>query len=273
MNLRVFGLAVSVAASTWAGTLTCTYNDVNLGCSLFPVNGGTVTQGTFASPIGSAYQLGLSDVGNDEALIYNHPNAGTLGEVSGTFSAYVPGALTNGSFDDLAPYMELEVYPSSDAPSTYALIIVANSGFDTFTNDAWYTDGIAPDSTVHIQLEGDWASDPALSGITNPDWLSCCGDLPTLSELDSTALPGGGTWADLLIHGAIVGVGDYGGSGGPYTAYVNGFDLTDTPEPSTALTSLLSISLSIPLIFVARRTKRNRASALPAGDDPRRSQT
>jgi hypothetical protein len=247
MKLRIFVLTMALCASAWAGTQTCTFNGVDLGCSLYPVNNGTVTSGNFASPIGLAYELGLSDVGNDEALIYNHPNQGTLGEFAGSFSAYVPGSETNGSFADLAPYMELEVYPAGDTPSTYALIIVANSGFDDFTNDAWYTDGIEPDSTVHIQLEGAWADDPSLSGITNPDWLTCCSDLPTLSELDSTAIPGGGTWGDLLLHGAVVGVGTYGGSGGPYTAYVSGFDIT-TPEPSTAFLFVLGI----PLFYTGR---------------------
>lgn len=92
-------------------------------------------------------------------------------------------------------------------------------------------------------------------GITNPAWLTCCSDLPTLSQLDSTAIDptlGGGTWGDLMIHGVVLGVGNYGGSGGPYTAYVNGFDVTVTPEPGTALL----LALALPLLFAGRKYLR-----------------
>jgi len=105
---------------------------------------------------------------------------------------------------------------------------------------------------VHIELEGDWASTPADSGITNSDWLTCCSDLPTLSQLDATPIPGGGTWGDLMIHGVVIDVGNAGGSGGPYTAYVNGFDVTQAPEPSTGILFVLSL----PLIYFGRKSIR-----------------
>jgi hypothetical protein len=249
MNRKIVGLVFAAAASAWAQP-GCIVNGVDLGCT--PYTGGsngTVVYSTFASPIGTAYQLTIPDVGNDEAIIYNHPDQENLGNVNGTFNAYVPGAAVNGGFDSLAPYMYFEVGLPSDPTTTYALVIVAASGY-TMTNDAWYTDGANANSTVHIVIFGD----PSVDGITNPDWTTCCSDLPTLSQLDSVALTGaqaGVTWGDLPIHGVLVGIGTYGGNGGPFTAYVDGFDVT-TPEPGTAMMLLLGF----PVLLVGRRYMR-----------------
>src|ERR1035437_1441848 len=164
-------VVLAVASSSWA---QCFVNGVDLGCLPYTQGGGTVTYSTFFPPIGTAYQLKLTDVGTDSAVIYNHPDQGTLGYTTGTFQAYVPGAGANGGFDTLAPYMYFEVEAIGGPTGTYALVIVANSGFNNFTNDAWYTDGVGPNSTVHISLQGVWTpGDAALLGITNPDWLSC----------------------------------------------------------------------------------------------------
>ena len=262
MGLRIAGLALAVAASAWATGTACTYNTIDLTCQTFATGSGAVNLGTYASPIGAAYQLVLQDIGGGTAGIFAFlpggeggpvvgATQGTLGSETGTFQAYVPGAATNGAFANLAPFMYFGVYPNGSDPSNfsdpYALVIVDNSGFNQFTNDAWYTDGIGPNSTVHIVLF-DWTA--AAAGITNPDWLSCCSDLPTLSQLDSTVIPGVGTWGGLLLDEAVVQVGDWGGSGGPYTAYINGFAVT--PEPGTAILFLLSV----PLLFVGRRYVR-----------------
>jgi hypothetical protein len=249
MRLRIVTLVLAVAAVAWAGGIGCTYNGTTLPyCVLGATGSGTAQVGTFPNPIGTAYQLVLHNIGNDTAYVTTWLPGGEIGPVTGlpegtlaqttaTFDAYVPGAATNGSDASLDPYMILGVYPTGADPSNYsdpyALVIVNNSGFNQFQNDGWYMDGIGPNSTVHIMLWGTWATNPALSGITNPDWLSCCSDLPTLSQLDGTALPGGGTWGDLNLDEAWVQVGNWGGSGGPYTAYVSGMDITVTPEPIT----------------------------------------
>jgi len=73
VRLRLIGLTLALSAFAWAGTQTCTFNGVDLGCLLYPAS-GSVTAGTFPL-IGPAYQLGLPDI-TDQAEIYNHPNAG-----------------------------------------------------------------------------------------------------------------------------------------------------------------------------------------------------
>ncbi len=234
MKLRIAILTFASAFCGLASTVqVCSVNGTPVTCNLDGATSGTAPDST------AAYQLGLTDIGSDFSDVYVTPINTELQNTTGTFSAYVPGAATNGSYASLAPYMYFTVNPYGDNPAAgdpYALIIVSDSGY-TATNDAWYTDGINDDSTVHIVLGGGWTA--AEAGITNPDWTTCCGDLPTLGDLLSIVIPATGseaatTWGDLNVYKARVAAGDWGGSGGPYTAFVGNVDIVSSPEPGTS---------------------------------------
>ena len=235
---------LSLTFCAWADNFqTCAINGAIVACGL--VNVGTGTAGG-----NSAYQLSLADVGTGFADLYMTGINAKLANTTGTFQAYVPGAPTNAvAYAGLEPYMYFTVNPygANLAPGgdPYALVLVADSGFGNFVNDKWYQDGISLASTVHIVLGNGWTA--AEAGITNSDWLTCCGDLPTLGNLLSVVIPAAGaepamTWGDTSVYKARVAAGNWGGSGGPYTAYVGNMDLVSTPEPGSVFLLITAVS-------------------------------
>jgi PEP-CTERM motif len=236
-----------VAGSAWADSL----------CS---INGAPVTCGednvTLTNVSGTpAYQLSLTDISSDFSDVYITGLNSQLKNTTGTFEAYVPSA--NGTYANLDPYMYFTVTPQSlssfSASDPYALVIVSASGFAPAT-DAWYQDGMTLDSTVHIVLVN-WTA--AAAGITDPAWTTCCSNLPMLGDLLNVSLPGGGTWGDLNVYKARVAAGDWGGSGGPYTAYVRDININTESVPEPASVFLLGSGL---LTLAGMFRKRSRKS-------------
>src|ERR1017187_3929451 len=233
---------LSLTFCAWADNFqACAINGAPVTCGLDNVGTGTIGGN-------DAYKLYLTDVGSDFADLYMTGINAKLANTTGTFQAYVPGASTNGAYASLEPYMYFTVNPYGTnfaGGDPYALVLVADSGFGNFVNDKWYQDGISLASTVHIVLGNGWTA--AEAGITNSDWLTCCGDLPTLGNLLSVVIPAAGaepamTWGDTSVYKARVAAGNWGGSGGPYTAYVGNMDLVSTPEPGSVFLLITAVS-------------------------------
>ncbi|HWE50542.1 MAG TPA: PEP-CTERM sorting domain-containing protein [Bryobacteraceae bacterium] len=230
IQVLVLGLVSALCASA-ANYQFCMINGAPAGCTAED----SASTGT-APDSSPAYSLSLSDASSDFADIYLTGINATLATTSATFSAYVPGAALNGDNASLSPYAYFTINPygtTLGAGDPYALVIASTSGF-TSSNDGWYTDGINANSTVHIVLVNWTAAD---AGITNPDWLTCCSDLPTLGQLLSVSIPATGseaalTWGDTNVYKARVAAGDWGNSG-TYQAYVGNFDVETSPEPGT----------------------------------------
>lgn len=263
MKIRILILSLAFALCAGAETVrSCQINGVAVGCGL--ENGASLG---IAPDSTLAYALTLSDVASNDpaaylADVYVTGIDHTLQQTSLTFSSYVPGAGTNGANSVLTPYAYFTVNPYGTnlvpGGDPYALVIVATSGFAS-SNDNWYTDGINLDSTVHIVLGNGWTA--AQAGITNPDWLSCCGDLPTLGQLLSTGIPAAGsnpamTWGNTDVYKARVAAGNWDGTG-TYVAYVGNVDIVGTPEPSTWLLMLTSLGA---LAVFGRRHVRQRST-------------
>lgn len=227
LTIGVMVLATMLAGNAAASSI-CRINGVDQACG---EDGPTLTT-LNGNP---AYQFTLTDIGSGFSDLYMTGIGGTFESVTASFTAYVPGPAVNGAFSNLAPYVYFTVNPYGTnfaGGDPYALVIASNSGFGNFVNDGFYQDGIGPNSTVHVVLSN-WSS--AQAGITNPDWLTCC-TISTLSTLMSTTIPASGsnpsmTWGELNVYKARVATGDWGGSGGPYTAYVSAFDVTPAPDP------------------------------------------
>ena len=185
-TLIIVGM-ISLAFCAWGDNFQkCSINGASVTCGLETQGvGSTISTDTVGGK--DAYKLYLPNVGGDFADLYMTGINAKLANTTGTFQAYVPGA-ANGGYASLQPYMYFTINPygTDFSVDPYALVIVADSGFGNFVNDAWYQDGISLASKVHIVL-ANWT--PAAAGITNLDWLTCCSDLPTLGQLLNVAIP------------------------------------------------------------------------------------
>src|ERR1017187_309274 len=243
-TLIIVGM-ISLAFCAWGDNFQkCSINGASVTCGLETQGvGSTISTDTVGGK--DAYKLYLPNVGGDFADLYMTGINAKLANTTGTFQAYVPGA-ANGGYASLQPYMYFTINPygTDFSVDPYALVIVADSGFGNFVNDAWYQDGISLASKVHIVL-ANWT--PAAAGITNLDWLTCCSDLPTLGQLLNVAIPAAGaepamTWGDTNVYKARVAAGDWGSNGGPYTAFVGNMDVVSTPEPGSVFLLITAVS-------------------------------
>lgn len=201
---------------------------------------------TLGDPVHSgscSAQLYLPDDVQDAAaagIVWDGPLSAIYSSVWG----YVPS-----TSPQLFPYLDYYVDSNQDGTiesvgdpdKPDSLVILDQS--PTFSPNTWVYEVLNGDSLVHV-----YGNRPGLA-----DGTFTPGDPGTLDALLATALPGGGTWGDLIVMRARAEAGSWGCdncSGGPsYTAYVDNLTVGTVPEPG-ALVCLATV-----VAFLAARRK------------------
>ena len=173
-------------------------------------------------------ELHLSDI-RDEARVKIAGVGGKVGTTSVTYWAYTPAgaSITN------TPYVELYVDTNnngvSDGIGSTADSYIITSPTTPLIPGQWVQETLTADTLVHIV--GNRGSFGVESGSGSK--YSAYNGFGRFGDLLNETYSAGFTWGDMNIFNAYVDTGVWGGSGGPYTAYVDDISVGTVPEPAT----------------------------------------
>jgi hypothetical protein len=233
----VFGSALVLAAMGQAHALVSVDFESAPGSGYDLYYGATRTTDQALSPTHSV-QLSLPAVGSDQQLVRIIPSGFKLGNIKGSFSAYLPAGGT------LAPYMEFGVdtnHNNSWGPGDSLVIAFIGGPFSTAT---WFQTGLDPSTLVHVV--------DARPGLT-PGTYDAGGTQNTLASLASIPLGdlSGQNWGDLSVLRVYVGDGAWPGITS-FNSYVDNVLIDQIPEPTT----MTLLGAGLVGLAAARRRRR-----------------